>query len=141
MASIFLQLLVLPLLRWHPVIFVGCHWLPSRYIGIGRTQWNPAQSIRSHLSRGTTYTYQNLGSDSFTFPSIFKSYFVAAYLPILCRLSLLKLSHLTVYNGCRASSRRRLPANLWAVHWGGHGFHLELIRPHGSRHQIAQAPC
>ena len=28
LASRFLYLLVLPLLRWHPVIVSGCHWLP-----------------------------------------------------------------------------------------------------------------
>jgi hypothetical protein len=28
LASRFLYLLVLSLLRWHPVIFSGCHWLP-----------------------------------------------------------------------------------------------------------------
>ncbi len=45
----------------------------------GRTQWNPAKLIRFHVSGCTTYTYEILGSDSFTLSSNFKSYFMGKH--------------------------------------------------------------
>ena len=41
LASRFLYLLVLPLLRWHPVIFSRCHWMPQILVAIFSLEIEP----------------------------------------------------------------------------------------------------